>query len=473
MGRRPVAPKLPYGATSVMVLVKNDQNVEVNTAGGSSLTAHHGAVPSAKALARSPRGRLSRSGQRPPCPNAPDVSDFTAWSNCYSPPNFRVLQAPLRTTVQVNCMLESTEVFFAVHRPFMLGRSFLPEFHSVVRRLFARSPQVLADAYTVAMSLLSSRHATFRGLDEHDLAIGIHCLERLMGSPSCISRAEDAAVILLLGQAMHVYNELIPTPDSQIITRGTLLSVQRWFPSLLERPDLDVVTLTPVLTDTVECLIRREIPVIRVPTATRCIVDRFAGLSSSLLPLLYELCERSYEAKLNGTEPSLVDAERIPYPDKDPYHDIECKISRWQPQLPPHFFTKYSSFEVSVILAQAQCYRLAALLVIHRLRFPLGVEDAAAQVYAGEILHELSLLKSWPADAATGLALDFPLLVATLEQPEPGIEIYKAFEPFRFRRQHSLELLDFIHFVTTQRQSGFKGLWFDLARNQLLGVTLT
>jgi hypothetical protein len=472
MGRRPLARQLPHGLTSVMLLVNSDHDVGLNTTDESQSTAHCGAVGSAKALAGSPHGPSERLHQRLPYPNATALLDVTGRSDLFCPPNFRTLQPPLRSTPQVNYMLESAQGFFNVHRTFMLGKAFLPEFHSVVRRLFARSPQVLVDAYTVAMSLLASRHAASGRLDEHDLAIGTHCLQRLMGSSSYIASAEDAAAVLLLGQAMHVYNALILTPDSQTITRGTLLSVQRWYPALIERPDLDVITLTPVLLDTVECLIRRKVPVIRVPPVTRCIVDRCAGLSSSFLPLLYELCERSYQAKLKATAP-LVHTELLPSSDEDPYHDIECKIRTWQPQLPPDFFITYSAFDASVILAQARCYRLAALLVIHRLRYSLGTEDVVAQEYAAEILADLSILKAWPSDATTGLALDFPLLVSTLELPSQGIEIYKAFELFRFRRQDSAELLGFVHHVTTQRQNGFQGLWFDLVENRLLGVTLT
>jgi hypothetical protein len=142
-------------------------------------------------------------------------------------------------------------------------------------------------------------------------------------------------------------------------------------------------------------------------------------------------------------------------------------------ELPSCFFTTYSALEVSIMLAQARSYRLATLLVIHRLRFPLGVENVVAQHYANGIVQELSILKAWPPDAATGLGLDFPLLVATLELPELGANIYKAFEPYRFRRQHSDEILDFIKFVTTAKEKGYNGLWFDLVHNRLHGVIIT
>lgn len=472
MGRPPVAQQLPYGATSIILLAKSDQNVETGPISEYQKGDLCGSIGHTKPHITSHHSLSKRVNSRLLCPKKSALSDATASADLalYNPPNFRTLRPPLRSSQQVNYVLESADGFFAAHQPFMLGKSFLPEFHSVVRRLFVRSPQILTDAYAVALNLLSSRHATSRKLDEQDLAIGAHCLQRLMGGSASITRPEDAAVVLLLGQALLVYNALIPSPDTQIITRGTLLSVRHWYPALLQRSDLNAVTMTPVLMDTVECLIRREVPVIQLPPPDYCVVDRFAGLRSSLLPLLYELCDRSYHAKIAAPASSVASLGHV---ENDPYFETEDKIRRWNPELPPDFFTAYSAWEANVMLVQARCYRIAALLVIHRLRFPLGMENNVAHSYANNILQDLSRLKTWPPDAATGLGLDFPLLVATLELPGPGIEIYIAFEQLRFRRQHSDEILKFIQFVNTARESGFRGLWFDLVQDKLLGLTLT
>ncbi|KAI1854386.1 hypothetical protein JX265_012420 [Neoarthrinium moseri] len=403
-------------------------------------------------------------------PRFPCLEQTTRAGSAGSPPNFRSLAPPLRSSWEINHMLETEEGFLDVHRTFVLGRSFLGEFQSTVRRLFARSPQVLADGYSVALKPLRSRHVTSRGLDSHDLAIGSHCLRQLMDGSSSITQLEDAAVLLLLGQALLVFNTLMPSPDTHVITRGTLLSVKHWYPALIKRPYLDVVVLTPVLMDTVECLIRREVPVVRLPDPGRCIIDRFLGLRSSLLPLLYELCERSYEAKTNGCVEHILQRKSD---EEDCYSRVEGKIRAWAPELPAHLFTTYSDLEASMMLAQARTYRMAALLLIHRLRFPLGIEDLEAQRYADDILRELSILTAWPPEAETGLGLDFPLLVATLELPGPGSKIYKAFESLRFRRQHSQEILSFIKAVDQARENGYRGLWFDLVHDRLHGLTVT
>jgi hypothetical protein len=465
MGRRPVARQLPYGTTSVMHLVEGDQDCTVHSISGCQTSCEDikYAIP-AKRLRRRADSHIA-------CPTTSALLKAIARTDSLcSSPHFRTIRPPLRSSWQINHVLETEEGFFEVHRTFILGRSFVDGFQSTVRRLFARSPQVLADAYSVALKLMDSRHAAPSGLDDHDLTIASHCLQRLMGGSSSITHLEDAAVILLLGQALLVYNILIPSPATQVITRGTLLSVKHWYPALIKQPYLDAVTLTPVFLDTIESLIRREMPVIQLPVLDRCIIDRCLGVCSSLLPLLFELCEQSYQAKSNGF---VERASPLVSTDENNYSDIERKIRDWTPELPSSFFMTYSAFEVGIMLAQARSYRSAALLVIHRLRYPIGVGDLVAHGYASDILGELSILKAWPPDAATGLCLDFPLLVATLELPEPGSDIYKAFEPFRFRRKHSEQILDFVKFATGARGDGYDGLWFGLVHDRLHGVTIS
>ncbi|KAH9893807.1 hypothetical protein F4778DRAFT_772545 [Xylariomycetidae sp. FL2044] len=451
MGRRPTAHKLPYGNTSVISLVSFSASASASTS------------PPPQDLPVAAKRRQNPARSRRPSRSVPR-------------PALVLLRSPSSSHWQIGGVLGTAEGFFAVHRSFMLGRSFATAFQAAVRLLFARSPQLLTDVYTIAMKLLRARHAVRPRVDGHDLAIGTRCVQRLMdASSACIADAEDAAVTVLLGQALLVYNMLAPMPATQVIMRGTLLCVRRWFPSLLGRPELDSVTLTPVLIDTVECLLRRDLPVIRLPFFfDRCIVDRCMGVCLSLFPLLYDLCERSYQAKVSGCErPSAGSLDEAVAEGDDFYSDIERRVRDWTPDLPPAFFTMYPAVETSFMLAQARSYQLATLLVIHRLRFPLGIQDGVVRAYAEDILEEVSILKTWPPDAPTGLGLDFPLLVATLELPETGTAIYRAFEPLRFRKQHSRQILDFIQFVTTARESGYNGLWFDLVENKLHGVTVT
>jgi hypothetical protein len=156
----------------------------------------------------------------------------------------------------------------------------------------------------------------------------------------------------------------------------------------------------------------------------------------------------------------------------DPYKTVEEKIAAWHPRYPPDFETRFTAAEKAVMSAQAQSYQTAILLVIHRLRFPLGTEDAVAHQYARDIIECLSPLKTWPSDGATGLALDFPLLVAMVELPVQAGVLFTALEPLRYRKRQSADMLDFIETVNKARQSGFRGLWFDLVHKEFRGDIL-
>ncbi|KAK9365603.1 hypothetical protein V1509DRAFT_612357 [Lipomyces kononenkoae] len=377
--------------------------------------------------------------------------------------SFCTLKPPGENYRRVNHFLATKEAFFDVHRHFMLGESFVDGFQTAVLLVFNRSPQILSDAYRAVLGLMRFRKMQARELDGLDLALGTDCLRFLTTASSSIAQVEDAAVTMMLGQILLVYNNLLPCSSTRTITRGALLSARDWYPALMQQPGLDAITLSPVLVDTIECLIAREMPVLRLPITGRWVIDRLVGVCYSFLPLLYDLCERSYETKMNGSLKPIGSGHSIK---DDPYSEIEQKIKAWSPECPSFFFTEYANSEITAMLTQASSYRTAALLVIHRLRYPLGTEDSIGHCYANSILDELSHLEAWPPDGATGLGLDFPLLVAMMEIPGRGQEMFKAFDHLRFR-QHSEENLEFVQVVRKAYESGYAGLWFDLVNDEL------
>ena len=148
---------------------------------------------------------------------------------------------------------------------------------------------------------------------------------------------------------------------------------------------MDTVTIYPVLIDIVKCLAHREVPVIRPPLPDRIIVDRYAGVCSSLLPHLYDLCERSHalkNARLDAT------FRYTPGPSKS-FTDIDQAIREWKPATPPCFLNDYDRRETMMMVTQAKTYCLGGLLIIYRLRYPLGVEDETAELYANSIFAEI------------------------------------------------------------------------------------
>ena len=358
--------------------------------------------------------------------------------------------------------------FFAANRRFITGSSFAEDFRACALLVFARSPWVLVDAYHALLELMGRRQSQSIKLESLDLTVGLQSLRDFTDLSKSVESVEDAAVVIMLGQILVAYNAIMPLGSStHTITRSTLWSTSHWYPVLIQERRWDAIVFAPIFLDTIDCLIRRVVPVVRFPVTERCIVDRLCGVCTSLLPLIYDLCQRSFKTRTETSSAELVD--RGDSNTDDPYQRIEEEIIAWSPTLPPDFYTKFTAREIDVMSAQAHSYQTAVLLVIHRLRHPLGVEDAAGHRYATAIIEQLSPLTTWPSDGATGLALDFPLLVAMVELPVEAGDVFGAFEPLRYRRRQSEDMVDFIEAVNRARQSGFGGLWFELVQEGFRG----
>ncbi|OAL53104.1 hypothetical protein IQ07DRAFT_351755 [Pyrenochaeta sp. DS3sAY3a] len=445
MGRHPVVNQFGGGKSLVFALTKDIIHTESNCNAGDTT-------------------RLDR---WPPIPSLAKQTSFQSNLTSFSPPVPASISAPTRVGTswysQINHILTTRRGFFQTHRRFMIGESFIDGFHSTIRMLFHHSPHALADAYVALLELIHHEKRQSVILRDLDMSLSSRCLYHFVKLLSAIRSVEEAAVAIMLGQVLLAYNAILPLGSStRIIARGTLWGVRAWYPILLRRPEYDSIVIAPVLVDTIDCLVRREVPVLRLLATERTIVDRFSGICSSLLPLLYDLCECSHRATTGG------DYDTEHHVD-DPYQDVEKRIMGWIPAIPPELSPIYTSREREAMLAIASSYRVASLLIIHRLRNPFGVDDAAASLYAKQILDDVSSLMPWASGGATGLAVDFPLLIAMIELPVHGQNIFTSLEPLRYRKRQAECILEFVNYVTTARQSGYRGLWFDLVQEGFMG----
>jgi hypothetical protein len=241
------------------------------------------------------------------------------------------------------------------------------------------------------------------------------------------------------------------------------MSTKKWIPRLIEAPIMDTITMTPIIIDTVECLMHREIPIIRLNPQSRIIVDRYVGVCATLLPHLYDICECSHALKINVFDAGSESRSAI----WDRLDGIEETIRRWKPRTPPQLFEKYGQHAVLAMVTQANVYRLAALLVIHRLRCPLGVEDEEGQKLASNIFAELAFFAKSAAKEASALPVVFPLTVAMFEIEGPGEDLLYRLAAFTIQTVSASRLQDFVKFVRASKESGFEGIWFDLVDSHL------
>jgi hypothetical protein len=351
--------------------------------------------------------------------------------------------------------LATTKGFLDLHAPFLIGKSFQDDFQRTVICLMNISHDILLNGYRAILYLMESQKEQPIDTKALDVSLGTGSLRALSLLSVSAAALEDFAVLMMLGQIMLAYNTLLWLDTTRVIARSTLMAVKHHYSDLYKRQEYDSVIITPVFIDIVDCILRREMPVLRPPESDRIIIDRCCGLLTPLLPLLYDLCQCSYRVKLD----SIFEAFRSL---DDPYEDIENRIKTWTPRFPDNFSSKYSQQEQRIMLATSKTYTLTALLVIHRLRYPVGMEDVYGLMLAEKILDEIAPLSTLQLEEASGLNLDFPLLVASIELPTRGMLISTTFEPFRYCKHQLKSCRDFVQLVKAAQADGFQGLWFDL-----------
>jgi hypothetical protein len=355
------------------------------------------------------------------------------------------------------------EQFSVIHMPFMLGPSFVPESQKTVYTILCLSAPTLTEGYLAFLGMMTryQRSLVLRQ-QEPDMLKAAKGLQRLRDVK--ITQDYDAACALFLGQTMYCFN-VLTAPDSSTahsIVRSALMSTKAWLPRLVHFPIMDTIIMTPMLVDTVECLVRREVPIIRMPSTERIIVDRYAGVCATLLPLLYDLCACSHTMRTGVLGPG-----ESPSGMYEQLADIERVILDWKPPNNPEILLKHGQYEVLAMMTQANAYRLAALLIIHRLRYPLGVEDETARDLANGIFAIISHFADSAAQETSALPVVFPLTMAMIEIEGPGEELWERLSLFTVQSMSATRLRGFIKQVRACRETGYEGLWFDLVDTKL------
>lgn len=346
----------------------------------------------------------------------------------------------------------------------MMGASFIPESQRTVYAILSLSGPTLTEGYLAFLGLMTAyQRSLVMRQTKPDMLKAAKGLQHLRSVT--ISHDYDAACALFLGQTMYVFNVLTADDSSTAhsIVRSSLMSTKQWIPRLVQFPIMDTITMSPLLIDTVECLVRREVPIIRLPPTDRIIIDRYLGLCAPLLGHLYDLCECSHALKRDVLDVEF-EVHRGLY---ERLAEIEHTIMHWKPSSSPQLFTEFGEHEILAMVTQANVYRMAGLLIIHRLRYPLGVEDEAAQRLADNIFAEMTYFAKTAAKNITALPVVFPLTIAMLEREGPGEELWDQLSSFTVQSTSAQRLQGFIRQVRMARESGYGGLWFELAETRL------
>lgn len=270
-----------------------------------------------------------------------------------------------------------------------------------------------------------------------------------------ISCEQDLVTALILGVAMVTFAMHVAEGRPYLISHYTLI--------LLKSQHVDLSTLDPSLidllmvltsTETFECLLRSNIPTMRVDLDGKDRVDRYLGLSSPILTYLYDICEISC---------SMRHAKAVPPEIHQRLNAIHAAVDQWQPSTPVDFLDRFTQAEVAALLAQSRVLRLAALLIIHRLYHPYGQRDLEAIMLSQAILHEFEMVlrltqRSIPCTDLAYLVSCFELFdkdsrIRAIERSERVIT---------FSKQMRLRFQITVGSIWNARDRGCKFYWFEL-----------
>ncbi|KAH6962194.1 hypothetical protein BKA56DRAFT_699281 [Ilyonectria sp. MPI-CAGE-AT-0026] len=225
-----------------------------------------------------------------------------------------------------------------------------------------------------------------------------------------VTNSETMADCLMLGSIVVTFAVKLRVNDISAISARTLSLIAPVYAASDPGQCEPLVFLScMVMWEIGGCIFHCEVPSLRFKPPTKTYVDRHVGLCGTLLPLFYDICELS---------------QTLAHADKDDTDVIksidalEQTVQLWQPAVPEGFITSFQAVEVAHMLCQAQVMRLAALLVMHRLRCPFGLADAPAQALSMVILSQLEMAFIVAEEPVRCVTL--ALLVACLELKGEG-----------------------------------------------------
>ena len=284
--------------------------------------------------------------------------------------------------------------------------------HSLATQLPAALP-LLKDAYlacAITVKQLQSGSVT-----DMDTSTCVGYISKAMSALRSLPvlGSQDTVLCHTLGSllAFSIYSAIgVGVPD---ICRFCLGTTNPFVGTTMSDAHTDPWQSFLVLLETMDCLVYRRKPT-RTIQILASVVDRRLGLCLPLLPHYHDLCVIS-NSLLNTTDVSIL--ARL----QRQLDGIHAVVESWQPSQSDHLVEQFDSVDIVNLLAQAKVYRLGALLVGHRLRFPFGCEDVQAEIWSKEAMMELEMAKRVTKRSLRFVTL--PFIVAAIEIRDESVRL--------------------------------------------------
>lgn len=270
-----------------------------------------------------------------------------------------------------------------------------------------------------------------------------------------VLRSQDAVLCHTLGGvlAFSIYSAIgVGVPD---ICRYCLSTTNPFVGTTMSDAHGDPWQSFLVILETMDCLVYRRKPTrkIQIPAF---VIDRRLGLCLPLLPHYHDLCVIS-NSLLNTTDVGIL--ARL----QKQLDGIHAVVESWQPSHSDKLIEQFDSVDIVNLLAQAKVYRLGALLVGHRLRFPFGYEDIQAEIWSKEAMMELEMAKLVTRRSLRFVTL--PFLVAAVEVRDERLR-FKTLQLVDDYVDHYAPFLrkatkTFLSRVWHERDMNLTSRWFD------------
>ncbi|KAJ9632903.1 hypothetical protein H2204_007471 [Knufia peltigerae] len=341
------------------------------------------------------------------------------------------------------------DVFYTTNDIFMSGPSFANQYRDSLLLVYRFSPAYLRDIGRAMLSALTWARLRTSSYEQVDITTGALTLQRLRTATVC--DLSGAVMAIGLGPILAAFDLLTSGIGSALILRHALRLAKPWYQTLLDTPALNPVTISSIFWDTAHCLLNRQIPVVEFEARDEHVIDRVAGLCTTLLPLLYRLCTLSHGIAQSSLQVHL-----------EPLLDLHAAISSWTRTLSAEEEQRFSTMECLQLNTQARMYRTAALLLIHRIMNPMGTNDYVAVAYADTVALELS---NYLSAAAPRKKLQFvfvPIFLSMLESRTLSEEVWKSLKIMDGPSLGLDKLAKAVKAAWDKRDAGFSGSLFDL-----------
>lgn len=374
-----------------------------------------------------------------------------------TPMDLSIPQSIFQTRLSDDNLYASTRSNEQFLQYFVHGINFVPSLGALVKSRVMEFPELVNEGLLACAGAVFRCRSKLSGFDEVDMSRSAVALRKLRYAPVSVDKLE---AILTLGNLLVTYELLTSSQTAHAITRFTLSLVQ---PIYYAQPSITMPTelISLCFLDIVECLVRREVPIVQFRVESLTMIDRYAGLLCPLLPILYELCEIGNIYALGGPknerEKSLL-AERV--------SNLDYRLSAWRPTPPPGFTSQFNSRDAIFLLTQARVYRCAGLAILHRLQHPFGVGDDLAMRFSFYILSESSLCVDLLSSSNTIPKTLFPWMIAGVELITEGDrQAFLAQVPADDREIMAMPIArmkEFCKYIWKARDEGKRVSWFDL-----------